>query len=81
MNNAQEPGIFILEAQMGVGKTEAALAAAEVLAQRCGGGRHLLWSADQATANGIFRRLLNWAQKQSDGLIYSIRLAYRLWRS
>ena len=38
VSQAQEPGMFILEAQMGVGKTAAALGAAEILARHCGEG-------------------------------------------
>ena len=30
----------------------------------------------QATANGIFGRLLAWAEKQPDGLEHSIKLAH-----
>ena len=76
VSRTQEPGIFILEAQMGVGKTEAALGAAEILAKRGGEGGIFFGLPTQATANGIFGRLLAWAEKQPDGLEHSIKLAH-----
>lgn len=76
VSQAQEPGMFILEAQMGVGKTEAALGAAEILARRGGEGGIFFGLPTQATANGIFGRLLAWAEKQPDGLEHSIKLAH-----
>lgn len=76
VSQAQEPGVFILEAQMGVGKTEAALGAAEILANYGGEGGVFFGLPTQATANGIFGRLLAWAEKQSDGLEHSIKLAH-----
>lgn len=68
-------GIYILEAPMGMGKTEAALAAAEILADRLGLGGIYFGLPTQATANGVFGRIHSWAT-QCDNETHSIRLAH-----
>ena len=74
------PGVMILEAQMGVGKTEAALLAAEILSCGMDGqekrGGIFFGLPTQATANGIFPRVCRWAQTLTETFQATLRLAH-----
>lgn len=55
-----EPSLLVLEAATGSGKTEAALAAAEILAERFGLGGLVVGLPTRATSDAMFSRLLAW---------------------
>lgn len=74
--SCKSPGLFILEAPMGIGKTEAALSAAEILAAKCEKTGLFFGLPTQATANGIFERVKKWAELQSLDSFHSINLAH-----
>lgn len=78
--HAVQPGIIMLEAQMGVGKTEAALLAAELLSCGMNGqprrGGIFFGLPTQATSNAIFSRIDRWAQSLTEYSQASIRLAH-----
>lgn len=75
VNENPMEGIYILEASMGIGKTEAALAAAEILASKFGEGGIYFGLPTQATANGVFGRIRDWAEG-CDTEDHTIRLAH-----
>lgn len=58
-----QPELMILEAEMGSGKTEAALLAAEILASRFHLSGIFLGLPTRATADGMFGRVLTWARR------------------
>lgn len=70
------PGLMILEAQMGIGKTEAALCAAEILASRNQSGGIFFGLPSQATANGLFPRIKNWSEYQSEYEQHTMKLMH-----
>ncbi|MDD5921806.1 MAG: CRISPR-associated helicase Cas3' [Eubacteriales bacterium] len=72
------PGILILEAPMGLGKTEAALAAAEEIAAKTGSSGLFFGLPTQATSNGMFGRVHQWLEHVTDyyGSKQSLRLCH-----
>jgi len=73
--DCMQPPLLIVEAPMGVGKTEAAFLAAEGLAARFGQGGVYFGLPTMATANPMFERTLEWLSK-SLGESASVALAH-----
>lgn len=63
--DCDDPGIFILEAPMGLGKTEAALIGAEQLAYKKEKSGLFFALPTQATSNAIFSRIESWLERLS----------------
>ena len=77
MRTAREmttPGVMILEAPMGQGKTEAAMAAAEILMNRFSLGGAAFFLPSQATTNAMFSRVIHWAENQPESQGISTKL-------
>ncbi len=76
LEETSRPGILILEAPMGEGKTEAALAAAEVMAAKTKRGGVFFALPTQASANGLFLRFCNWISKLEDAVAHAVELVH-----
>ncbi|MBN1891901.1 MAG: CRISPR-associated helicase Cas3' [Clostridiales bacterium] len=75
-NNVHDPGIIVIEAPMGGGKTEAALIAGEIYAAKTNRSGLFFALPTQATSDGIFPRICNWIGKLEDYGSHTIRLAH-----
>lgn len=74
------PGMLIVEAAMGEGKTEAALAAVEILARRTAASGCYLALPTRATSDAMFGRMLSWLRRLPDAQLgrgdRDVRLAH-----
>lgn len=70
IDKAEDSGIIIFEAPMGMGKTEAALVAVEQLARKTGRTGMFFGLPTQATSNGIFSRVNSWLENLRDDMSY-----------
>lgn len=81
------PGLMIVEAPMGEGKTKAALGAAEILGARFGADGVFLGMPTQATADPMFTQVREWAGRIEPGLEAEVALLHgkrrfnKEWRS
>ena len=84
-SNLPEPGLVIVEAPMGEGKTEAALAAIEVLVDRFGLGGFAFAMPTQGTTDAMYGRVDAWLTAHSPStplaLVHGKAMANEAWRN
>ncbi|WP_374940118.1 hypothetical protein [Streptomyces finlayi] len=70
------PGLVVVEAPMGEGKTEAARAAAEVLAARFGANGVFVGMPTQTTSDPMFTRTRRWVEAIDEQLASRVVLLH-----
>lgn len=76
LKESEGPSLIIVEAPTGEGKTETALAAAQIIAGRTGAQGVVFAAPTMATANGLFERVLEWARDAVAGEVASMYLGH-----
>lgn len=87
VSRMEAPGLVVVEAPMGEGKTKAALVAAEVLAARWGMDGVFVGMPTQATCDPMFTTVCSWVEKISPllasqvALLHGKRMFNKQWQS